>query len=345
MSKRWQCTVCGYIHVGEEPPETCPVCGADRTKFIPLVVEQTAALQTIFATFKLHPVAAHFPNGLMPTAALFLLLYLVLGNSGFEATAFWLLMVATAVVPVSLGSGLYDWQKHFGGRRAPVFFKKIGLALTLLTLGLVALAVRYGQPELLATGSWQRWLFFACLAGMLSCVMLLGHYGSILVFQGAGEKSHAGLLLPGNTADEWSRAIIAQAPDAILAADASGSIRLWNHGAERIFGVPANQAIGQSLDLIIPETLRQRHWEGWAKVMGSGESRYGTEMLRVPALRGDGRRFSAEFSIVMRKDDAGKVTGVAAILRDVSEQWEREKQLQEQLTACREQFRSGDDAS
>ena len=345
MSKRWQCTVCGYIHVGAEPPATCPVCGADRSKFVPVEDEKTAAPQSLFATFKLHPVAAHFPNGLLPTAALFLLLALVFANPRFEATAFWLLTVATAVVPVSLGSGLHDWQKHFGGRRAAIFFKKIGLALTLLTLGLVAISLRYGQPELLTTGGWPRWLYLACLSGMLGCVMLLGHYGAMLVFQGAGGKNLAGTPLPGTTADAWSRAIVTQAADAILAADASGIIRLWNHGAARIFGVPANVAIGQSLDLIIPETLRQRHWEGWSKVMRSGESRYGEEMLRVPALRGDGRRFSAEFSIVMLKDEAGRVAGVAAILRDVSEQWAREKQLTEQLTACREQTRGTHDES
>jgi len=142
--------------------------------------------------------------------------------------------------------------------------------LTLLTLGLVAISLRYGQPELLTTGGWPRWLYLACLSGMLGCVMLLGHYGAMLVFQGAGGKNLAGTPLPGTTADAWSRAIVTQAADAILAADASGIIRLWNHGAARIFGVPANVAIGQSLDLIIPETLRQRHWEGWGKVMRTG---------------------------------------------------------------------------
>jgi PAS domain S-box-containing protein len=123
----------------------------------------------------------------------------------------------------------------------------------------------------------------------------------------------------------------------MLAADTDGIIRFWNQGSERIFGIPAAKAIGQSLDLIIPQSLRLRHWEGWAKVMRGGESRYGVDLLRVPALRGDGSRFSAEFSIVMLKDKAGRITGVAAILRDVSEQWAREKQLQEQLAACREQ--------
>jgi len=337
MSRRWQCTVCGYIHVGKEPPENCPVCGADRSKFILLDAEKFAGLHALVDTFKLHPVVAHFPSGLIPTAALFLLLSLVLGNAGLEAASFWLVMVATAVVPVSLGSGLYDWQKHFGGRRAAIFFKKIGLAVTLLTLGLVSVSLRYGHPELLMAAGWERWLFLFCLLCMLGCVVLLGYYGGILVSQGPGEKRLASELSSDSINNDWSRTIVAQAADAVLAADSTGTIRLWNHGAERIFGVPAAEAIGQSLDLIIPETLRQRHWEGWAKVMRSGESRYGQEMLRVPALRGDGGRFSAEFSIVMIKDDSGRVTGVAAILRDVSEQWAREKQLQEQLATCRGQ--------
>jgi PAS domain S-box-containing protein len=256
----------------------------------------------------------------------------VVGNPGLEAATFWLILTATAVVPVSLGSGLYDWQKHFGGRRAPIFFKKIALALALLMFGLVAAALRYGHPELLSVADWQSGLFLLCLSGMLGCVALLGHYGGIL----AAQEARLGKpQLPTGAAQNWQQIIVSQAADAILAADSVGTIRLWNHGAERIFGIPAAKAIGQSLDLIIPEGLRQRHWEGWGKAMQSGESRYGEAMLRVPALRGDGSRFSAEFSIVMLKDAAGQVTGVAAILRDVTEQREREKQLQEQVAACR----------
>jgi PAS domain S-box-containing protein len=341
MARRWKCSVCGYVHVGDEPPAICPVCGADRSQFTLLATEQPAGLQALIATFMLHPVVAHFPNGLIPTAAFFLVVGLALGHPGLDAAAFWLIMVATAVVPVSLGSGLHDWQKHFGGRRAPIFFKKIGLALALLTLGVTAIALRQGHPELMTAGGWQPWAYLACLLGMLGCVALLGHYGGMLVFQGAGEP--AGTLLSGSKTDEWPRMIVAQAPDAILAADASGVIRLWNHGAERVFGTPAKEAIGQSLDLIIPEALRQRHWEGWAKALGTGASRYGQELLRVPALRHDGGRFSAEFSVVMLKDASGKIAGVAAILRDVSEQRERDQQLQEQLKACRE--RQGNQAT
>lgn len=334
MTRRWQCTVCGYIHVGAEPPATCPVCGADRSQFVPLEAESRGLLRELIATFKLHPVAAHFPGGLLPTAAGFLLLSRLLDQPGLEAAAFWLILAATAVVPVSIGSGLHDWQAAFGGRRAPVFFKKTGLAVTLLILGLAACALRYGHPGLLATSGWQRWLYLACLAGMLGCVVLLGHYGALLA---ARRASALHPQPPPDVAGDrgWERTVVAEAADAILAADAGGTIRLWNRGAERIFGVPAVTALGQSLDLIIPEHLRQRHWEGWGKAMQSGTSRYGTELLRVPALRGDGRRFSAEFSIVMLKDQAGQVTGVAAILRDVSEQRAREQQLQEELANCR----------
>jgi PAS domain S-box-containing protein len=178
------------------------------------------------------------------------------------------------------------------------------------------------------SSGWPRWLYLVCLLGMLACVITLGHYGAILIGQGVGQKPLAKTVLPDVPTEAWFRAIVTKAPDAVLVADTAGVIRLWNHGAERIFGTPASQAIGQSLDLIIPENLRQRHWQGWAKVMLTGNSRYGAnDLLRVPAIRGDGSRFPAEFSIVMLEDEAGKVTGVAAILRDASAQWEREKAL------------------
>lgn len=118
-------------------------------------------------------------------------------------------------------------------------------------------------------------------------------------------------LLPS----DLHRHILEQAPDAILYADVDGIIRLWNGGAERVFGVPATQAIGQSLDLIIPERLRERHWAGWQRVMAGGSSRYGTELLHVPALHADGSQFRCEFSIVMIKGDNDRPAGVAAILR------------------------------
>ena len=127
--------------------------------------------------------------------------------------------------------------------------------------------------------------------------------------------------------------ILEQAPDAILYADHDGIIRLWNQGAERIFGFSTAEALGQSLDLIIPEPQRQRHWDGYRQTMATGTTRYGTALLAVPALHRSGARLSSEFSIIMLWGEDGKPCGVAAILRDVSERHTREKALRDRLAA------------
>jgi PAS domain S-box-containing protein len=127
--------------------------------------------------------------------------------------------------------------------------------------------------------------------------------------------------------------IVSQAPDAILYADRDGIIRLWNQGAERIFGFSAAQALGQSLDLIIPERHRQRHWDGYHQTMATGVTKYGTQLLAVPALHQGGGQLNTEFSIVMLKDDQGQPQGVAAILRDISARRAEEKALRDRLAA------------
>ena len=128
-----------------------------------------------------------------------------------------------------------------------------------------------------------------------------------------------------------SQQILTLAPDAIMFADREGIIRLWNNGAERIFGYSAKQAIGQSLDLIIPDKLRERHWEGYHKTMATGETRYGTELLAVPAMHQSASRLSTEFSIVMLVDDDKKPLGVAAIMRDITARHQKEKSMKERL--------------
>jgi PAS domain S-box-containing protein len=134
--------------------------------------------------------------------------------------------------------------------------------------------------------------------------------------------------------EEWlCRRIVEGAPDAIIFADRDGTIRLWNAGAEAMFGYRSDEAIGKSLDLIIPEKQRVPHWEGYRRVMETGVTRYGRELLKVPAMRKDGTRISLEFSIVLLRDAAGAILGAVAILRDVTERWERERALRQRLAS------------
>ena len=134
--------------------------------------------------------------------------------------------------------------------------------------------------------------------------------------------------------DKLLKQLLDNAPDAILVADKEGMIRFWNRGAEALFGHTAAAAVGQSLDLIIPENLRGRHWEGYERVMATGETKYKTGLLAAPGQRKDGSRISLEFSMVLLRDDAGSMQGVASIMRDVTAHWQKEKELKERLTSC-----------
>jgi PAS domain S-box-containing protein len=130
--------------------------------------------------------------------------------------------------------------------------------------------------------------------------------------------------------------IVEKVADAIIFADEEGIIRLWNSGAEAIFGYSVEEAMGETLDLIVPEKLREKHWEGYRKVMATGTTRYGSDLLAVPAIKKDSSRISVEFTIVLLKDDAGKPMGTAAVLRDVTKRWHKEKELKKRLAELEE---------
>jgi len=135
--------------------------------------------------------------------------------------------------------------------------------------------------------------------------------------------------------EDFFRTLAREAPDAIVYADAEGRIRFWNRGAEAIFGFTEAEALGRSLDIIVPERQRERHWAGYAATMRSGKTRYGAgELLAVPALRKDGGRISIEFTILPFSDAAGRMSGIAAILRDVTARFEQLKALRKQLASA-----------
>lgn len=131
--------------------------------------------------------------------------------------------------------------------------------------------------------------------------------------------SNASRTPAGFTETDLSTAILGGASDAIIAIDSAGIVRFWNTGAERIFGFDASEAIGQSLDIIIPERLRGRHWVGYRRVMASGESRYASGVvLALPGIRKDGLQVSLEFTVIPLRGESGNLIGMAAILRDVT---------------------------
>ncbi len=124
--------------------------------------------------------------------------------------------------------------------------------------------------------------------------------------------------------------------DAVVVSDVEGRITLWNKAAERLFGYTEAEALGQSLDIMIPERLRARHWDGYRKTMESGITRYGSEVLQVPAIDKAGRSFSIAFTVALLQAD-GKVTGIAAVIRDDTRRFERERRQRQSIAELERQ--------
>ena len=132
--------------------------------------------------------------------------------------------------------------------------------------------------------------------------------------------------------EEWlATAVVKESPEAIVVTDPAGIIRLWNDGATRIFGYSTTEAMGQNLDIIIPEKLRDRHWKGYFQTMATGYTRYGDKLLSVPATHRDGQRLSIEFSVALLRDHAGQIVGISAIIREVSERRDAERALRAKI--------------
>ena len=122
------------------------------------------------------------------------------------------------------------------------------------------------------------------------------------------------------------------AGDAIIAAGPDGKIVFWNTAAERIFGHSLSEALGQSLDLIIPERFRQRHWQGYRQVMETGETRYGSDVLRVPATHKEGRALSIAFTVTLIYSPDRRIETIVAIVRDETKRWQDEQALRKRIS-------------
>jgi PAS domain S-box-containing protein len=126
-------------------------------------------------------------------------------------------------------------------------------------------------------------------------------------------------------------ALVANTDHAVIVADQDGVICFWNPAAERIFGHSRSEAVGETLDIIIPGKLRARHWAGYRRVMETGQTDYAGRTLAVPAERRDGSRISVEFTVTLLRDMNGAIQGVGAILRDVSAKWEEQRSLHKRV--------------
>ena len=132
------------------------------------------------------------------------------------------------------------------------------------------------------------------------------------------------------TDEELAAAVLSDCDDAVVVADRDGVVLLWNRAAEVMFGYAGAEAVGASLDLIVPDRFRERHWDGYRRVMASGTTAYAGRLLAVPAVRKDGQRISIEFTVTLVRDGED-VVGAAAIVRDVTTRRQEEQRLRARL--------------
>lgn len=213
--KKWQCTVCGYVHEGEEPPDECPVCGADKSQFVLLDADGTpepehtpadrtspsgdtptdapkeppvaassrfGALGRLLTQMHGHPIAVHIPNGLLPVSVFFTILALLLGSDGFAIAAKYNVIVVALAMPAVIFTGWVDWHNRFGGRMTRVFLVKMVCAGVVTFLSVVVAGWWIVQPNLVTFGLAANGLFLLLNLVNLAAAGVAGWYGGKLVF-------------------------------------------------------------------------------------------------------------------------------------------------------------------
>lgn len=149
-------------------------------------------------------------------------------------------------------------------------------------------------------------------------------------------KSRGDVFAPGALEAQ----LIANAGDAFIVADPEGVIRFWNPAAETMFGYPRDEAIGSTLDIIVPESQRKAHWDGYFNTMLTGRTKYGGQTLSVPAIRADGTRVSVSFTVALLLHPDGSVAGIGAVMRDVTAEWEQKKTARRRLAELERELKT-----
>lgn len=219
--KQWKCLVCGYIHTGPEAPDVCPVCGADKSQFIPVEVEaaskavqpkkpvptsekttdaaarvhsQQSVTRTSHSIFQLsarielitrlhgHPIAVHIPNGVLPLSFLFTLLAVAFKSEAFATAASYNIGFVCLSMPIVVITGFIDWYNRFNARWAKIFSIKLACGILVGTLSLIIALMWFIQPAIYQKFSAQLILFLALNVINLITAAVAGYYGGKLVF-------------------------------------------------------------------------------------------------------------------------------------------------------------------
>jgi PAS domain S-box-containing protein len=136
-------------------------------------------------------------------------------------------------------------------------------------------------------------------------------------------------------------AVVAAIGDAVIVSDAQGNVIVWNPAAVRLFGWTAAEALGQSMEMIIPERLRKRHWEGYDQSMQTGQTRYAHDVLRVPAVDKAGRAMSIAFTVFMLFGPDGKPSACGSVIRDETERFAQDRELRKRVAELEARLAAG----
>lgn len=212
--KKWKCSVCGYVHTGDEPPETCPVCGADRSKFFeitdespgevqpvqeddapepdrqePAEAETTAQkkwltfLQTQMLKHHAHPILAHIPNGVLPVSVMFVALSVLLSFHGLRLAAFYNMIVVAAAMPLVIYTGINEWKRRYGGNRTTLFTAKIICGGVVLAGSATSVVWGALAQDALLLDTQHKWTFIGLHVVILIAAGIAGFLGGKLVFK------------------------------------------------------------------------------------------------------------------------------------------------------------------